>query len=122
MPDVLAAQHEQHLFGHVLGVVPDALQSLECQHGINGGLEIALILHDQRQDLPQCGLEFPIQLDVTNLDMRRHAGVGLIKSAHRAAQHACREIRHMPQILRDCHDRALRLPFSQAQREARDLF
>src|ERR1044072_6355926 len=34
VPHVAAAGDEHHLLGDVLGVVADALQALECEHGV----------------------------------------------------------------------------------------
>lgn len=47
-PDVRpsAAQHKIDLLGNVLGMIADALESLERKHRIDGDSQIGLALHD----------------------------------------------------------------------------
>ncbi len=43
----VVTHHVEHLLGHVLGVIADPFQALECKHGVERRLEELVVLHHE---------------------------------------------------------------------------
>src|SRR5690606_41969391 len=69
MAHVATFDHVDHVFGHVLGVVADALQRLGHEQHLQATADRARVLHHERDQLPQNGAE----LDVHRLILLHHA-------------------------------------------------